>query len=235
MAGEEARRSYPRIPASNWWTLRKRFTQTLPGRVDADYLQSVLGITAPSAKNLIPPLRTLGLIDEDGKPTDRGSDWRHDEDYARVCRDIIADIYPAGLTDTFPPSDDLDTDGVKRWFMRNAKQGEGSAGLMASFYALLARADSAEASERPAKKSPITSRVASRKADPNPRPATAATQTTVSPRVREADERQLLDALHADRGPAVHIDVQVHISADSSAEQIDQIFESMARHLYGRA
>lgn len=33
------------------------------------------------------------------------------------------------------------------------------------------------------------------------------------------------------RMPAIHIDVQVHISPDTSAEQIDRIFESMAKHL----
>jgi Family of unknown function (DUF5343) len=32
--------------------------------------------------------------------------------------------------------------------------------------------------------------------------------------------------------PAVHIDIQIHISPESSAEQIDKIFESMAKHLY---
>ena len=34
--------------------------------------------------------------------------------------------------------------------------------------------------------------------------------------------------------PSVHIDVQIHIDATASLEQIDQIFASMARHLYGR-
>ena len=34
--------------------------------------------------------------------------------------------------------------------------------------------------------------------------------------------------------PALHIDVQVHISADASETQIDKIFESMAKHLYGK-
>ena len=33
--------------------------------------------------------------------------------------------------------------------------------------------------------------------------------------------------------PALHIDIQVHIDPTSSPEQIDQIFASMARHLYG--
>ena len=33
--------------------------------------------------------------------------------------------------------------------------------------------------------------------------------------------------------PQLHIDVQVHIDSSASAEQIDQIFKSMATHLYG--
>ena len=33
--------------------------------------------------------------------------------------------------------------------------------------------------------------------------------------------------------PALHIDIQVHIDPTSSAEQIDQIFASMAKHFYG--
>ena len=33
--------------------------------------------------------------------------------------------------------------------------------------------------------------------------------------------------------PALHIDIQVHIDPTSSAELIDQIFASMAKHLYG--
>ncbi len=33
--------------------------------------------------------------------------------------------------------------------------------------------------------------------------------------------------------PAVHIDFQIHISPEATPEQIDQIFASMRRHLYG--
>ena len=35
-------------------------------------------------------------------------------------------------------------------------------------------------------------------------------------------------------GPEVHIDIQIHISPESTSEQIDKIFESMSKHLYGR-
>jgi hypothetical protein len=33
-------------------------------------------------------------------------------------------------------------------------------------------------------------------------------------------------------GPEVNINLQIHISADASADQIEQIFASMAKHLY---
>ena len=33
--------------------------------------------------------------------------------------------------------------------------------------------------------------------------------------------------------PPLHIDIQIHIDPASSAELIDQIFASMAKHLYG--
>ena len=36
------------------------------------------------------------------------------------------------------------------------------------------------------------------------------------------------------REPSVHIDVQIHIDSSASSDQIDQIFLSMAKHLYGR-
>lgn len=34
--------------------------------------------------------------------------------------------------------------------------------------------------------------------------------------------------------PELHVDIQIHIDSTASSEQIDQIFASMARHLYGR-
>ena len=40
---------------------------------------------------------------------------------------------------------------------------------------------------------------------------------------------------HSDiNSPSLHIDIQIHIDSSASAEQIDQVFASMAKHLYGR-
>ena len=81
---QEKRRTFPSIPGQNWFDLRRRFQQAVPGQVDADYLQSVLGIGEGHAKNLIPQLRAVGLINDGGQPTDLAMDWRDDGQYASV-------------------------------------------------------------------------------------------------------------------------------------------------------
>ncbi|MBZ5636149.1 MAG: hypothetical protein LAO55_23720 [Acidobacteriia bacterium] len=37
------------------------------------------------------------------------------------------------------------------------------------------------------------------------------------------------------KDPDLNINLQIHISADASADQIEQIFASMAKHIYRRA
>ncbi len=47
--------------------------------------------------------------------------------------------------------------------------------------------------------------------------------------------RESLEAGPTTGVPSLHIDIQIHIDANASPEQVDQIFASMAKHLYGRA
>ena len=37
---------------------------------------------------------------------------------------------------------------------------------------------------------------------------------------------------NSESSPGLHINIQVHISADATPDQIDKIFESMAKHIY---
>lgn len=60
--------SYPMLSANNWWNIRKKFKQTIPGTVTASYLSSVLNMQERSAtNNIMPYLRQLGIIDERGR------------------------------------------------------------------------------------------------------------------------------------------------------------------------
>ena len=64
---------------------------------------------------------------------------------------------------------------------------------------------------------------------------TAATKATAkTPRVSPGFVDEGGEAVKNRRpDPELNINVQIHISSDASAGQIDQIFKSMAQHLYG--
>lgn len=220
MATNGDKKTYPRLPAKNWWTLRERFKQSVPGKVDVDYLQSVLGLTSTaSAGNLIGPLRTLGLIDEESQPTDRALDWRHDESYRGVCNQMLEEVYPQVLRDAFPDAT-ANLSGVANWFARNTGAGQGAAGGMASLYSLLTHSDPGDGVGAAAKPA------APRKAPAKKTAARKAAKSVETPALKD-------DSKQRRRDPSLNINVQVHISADASPDQIDQIFKSMGEHLYG--
>lgn len=233
-AGRQGRRTYPYMPESNWWALRRRFQQTMPREVDSQYLATVLGITEPAARNLTGPLRAVGLIDEDDRPTDRALAWRDDEHYRQVTTEILEAVYPQGLRDAAPPPDP-DRGAVVRWFSRTTGTGQAAAERMARFYALLAAGDpaaadqaTAERTARPGQMTPATRPARQARA------AGGAAARTNRGQAAPPQEQPAAPAARQVQQPSVHIDIQVHIDPAATAEQIDQIFASMARHLYDR-
>jgi hypothetical protein len=223
---EKTSKSYPGIPTRNWWDLRTRFKQAVPSKVDPDYLQAVLGVGEGHAKNLIPQLKAVGLIDQAGKPTELAHEWRDDAAYRDATGKIIESIYPQGLRDALPPPNP-DRASVESWFSRNVKVGEGAARRMASFYLLLCDGDLASTK--------TDTKGESRPKRTPKQPTTKAAKTTstkVDARPTRAQTPGDLDVTLPAHGPSVHVDVQVHISPDASAEQIDQIFAAMAKHFY---
>ncbi|MBO1765449.1 DUF5343 domain-containing protein [Allobranchiibius sp. GilTou38] len=223
------KRSYPYLSASVWWELRKRFQRSLPGTVSLNYLQSVFGVSEKSARNYLPQLRLLGLVDADSKPTPLANKWRNDDTYAEACAEIGQKVYPAELREAFSDADE-EQEGVARWFMSQGA-GQASAGVQARFAALLGRADPAEGANQtsaPARKTTKTSPPDADKTTKAAVPEGAATVQKSSESGSDA-EQQNAPAL-----PTVHIDLQVHIAADAGPNQIDAVFASMAKHLYGR-
>jgi hypothetical protein len=91
---------YPFFAPVNWWRIRKAFKRTLPKEVSPSYFATVGEMTEDSAKkNIIPKLKTLGLITDDLKTTDLAFRWRDDESYSEVCKEIIDRVYPSELVD----------------------------------------------------------------------------------------------------------------------------------------
>lgn len=225
------KKAYPLLTSGVWWQLRERFKRAMPTLVDRDYIQTVLGVTVKSAGNYLGQLRMIGLVDAQGKPTDIARDWRLDDHYADACGAIVKNCYPAGLLEAVPDPGE-DKVAAQRWFMRQGA-GEGTARLQASFLALVS---SAELSDTPAtsnsEKKQTPRRPAKTTPKPEPSPAKSAEEPATKGRVETGSGASQGNA--APKGPDLHIDIQVHISADATPDQIDAVFASMAKHLYGR-
>jgi hypothetical protein len=134
------RAAFPTFPASCWWPLRERLKRALPPSITAEYLQAVLEVEPKTARNLVPMLRQMGLVDDTGALRERANAWRVDDDYADVCRSIRSEIYPSALLHAIPdPTHDFDA--AVRWFMKSSGVGTAAAKRMARFYALICRTD----------------------------------------------------------------------------------------------
>jgi len=226
--------SFPKIADTNWWKLRDLFKKKVPAVVTSTYLSTALSMGEASARsNLIGPFKKIGIIDEDGKPTDLAYDWRDDHKYAAVCSSLIEKCYPQEFKDLFH-SPDVDPQQLTNWFMSHARCGEAAAKHFTRFYLLLLKADITDA-ETASAKSKTKAKPPKAEAKKNTAKAAAPIEEKAAPATPNAETDTVIQAPPAQRvlnnAPELHINIQLHISPESSADQIDKIFESMAKHL----
>nr|WP_312392277.1 DUF5343 domain-containing protein [Stenotrophomonas geniculata] len=233
---EEKMKGYPKIPRANWFAIRDRFKSKPPGEVTGSYLASVLNINLPSAKNLIPPLKALGLVGDDNRPTDLAFEWRHDDTYAEACHRMLDATYPQELRDLFTDPSTSTLQAVSTWFSRHTRSGEGASKMNAAMYLLLLEADLSKQDAtraRGAGEPRESGRKVVKSSSPK-REKVVHKHAVIIPAAEPAHVEQNSVPLPQERrgfSPKLHVDIQIHISPDSSAEQIDKIFESMAKHL----
>jgi hypothetical protein len=230
MAENEERKSFPMLAPSHWWKLRNKFHQSIPGVVTDSYLATVLDMAEASARaNVAPSLRAFGLVGQDGKPAELVKRWRDDEGYADACKTILDATYPEELVHVI---DDVATGRPKaeRWFQNKAGVGQNAAGKMASIFMIVYEGDASKGSD--ARKAPPNAKKATRIADLAPKHANRVGRKEAAPipkqNIEHEEDRKRLPS----NGPDVNINLQIHISADASPDQIDQIFMSMSKHLY---
>jgi hypothetical protein len=218
----EQKKSYPMLPVAHWWALRKKFKQSIPSVVNQSYLAGVLKMEAQSARaNVLPYLKTLGIINEEGKPTDRANEWRNDSRYPAVCKSILKEVYPHELVDGV--TDPSQREQAENWFSHATGSGEAAVARMAVLYCVLLEADaSKQPDEKPER--PRPEKKAERKPAPAPKLEPEKTVPAPSPS----------NGTNLPQIPGININLEIHISADSSADQIDVIFRSMAKHIYQR-
>lgn len=219
----EQNNSYPTLSEKNWWAIREKFKASIPSSVSATYVKSLLSMANDNSanSNVINPLKRIGLIDEENKPTALANDWRIDEKYKTVCDTIIKNVYPVELLELFPGSD-VNRGMARSWFM-SLGVGQGAADKMVAFFMLL---KSGEIKDKKvitaASNSTAKSKSTTAKNEPRSKDAKTPKVETVASK-----------GLHNNNCPNLHIDLQIHISPNSTPEQIEAIFASMAKHLYG--
>lgn len=234
MVTEIKSKTYPKISRKLWWLLRDRLVKSIPSAVTPTFVTSLAQMAESSARsNVIAPLRELGLLDADSKPTELAKRWRHDDEYKAVCHEIRENTYPQELIEAFPDAGPERKEAIKNWFMKKGQVGEGAAKMYADTYILLSQADltiQTDASSPSTKRGPrpsskITKRekkISNASIVPTTKNQGSAAPSALEQHGAHPSQRRL---------PAIHIDVQVHISPDTSPDQIDRIFESMAKHL----
>lgn len=223
MAGKK---TFPMLPGNHWWALRAKFKQSIPGVVTDNYLSAALRMQPKSARaNVLPYLKDIGLVDEEGKTQDIAKAWRDDQQYAEVCKQIRERVYPDELPSAAPdPSADRET--ISRWFAQHTGAGNSAVRRMTQFYIILAEADLAKSPKKKANKPKKADKKAKEKKTEK---KDAITTPTVTKPPVTAKELQPTTGV-----PGVSINLEIHISADATPDQIDKIFESMAKHIYRR-
>lgn len=166
-------------------------------------------------------MKRLGLIDDEGKPTDLANDWRLDNKYSSSCDAMIKSVYPQELLDLFTDAN-VDRISARNWFMEMGV-GQGAADKMVALFSLLKSGEIKDIKSAAPKQSKVVT-----KKNPN--------NTTSQANVTQSSQKEDCDppAKHIQTNrPNLHIDLQIHISPESTPEQIEAIFASMEKHLYG--
>ena len=201
---------YAAVPRKLSKLLEKIQTVGMPVKADTTWLKTH-GFKSSNDPSALRVLEFIGFIDSTKHPTDRWQNYRHKGKSKSVLGAAIKQGYSA-LYEDFPEAHQSDDDDLENFFSVRSKAGKQAISrTVKTFQTLCSMADfdtvdhfgDAPYSDEVETLSPNGEKVAS-----------------------EPDRSELA-------APALHLDVQVHISADASESQIDKIFESMARHLYG--
>ena len=215
----EKKTSYPMLPVNHWWALREKFKQSIPGIVTANYLATVLNMKEVSARaNVLPFIQQLGITDDEGKTLDRAREWRDDIMYPEVCVTMANEVYPSDLLEAVPdPANNRVA--AERWFSNNTGLGATAVRRMASFFTVLIAANP---ENKPTSKSTGSKTTA----------ATSPPKNKAARAANKAKPQEGMEQQGGDDAPGVHINLQIHVSSDATPDQIDKIFESMAKHIY---
>ena len=179
----------------------------VPPNATQKWLKSI-GFTSSNDASLLTVLRFIGLIDASGTPSEVWKKYRgahHGQVLANAIRQGYSDLFAV-----YPDANSRAAGEIEHVISTTSSAGKQAiTKTVRTFQNLCAEGDFTAIGQ-------VT---------PPPPPGTGVTPG--------AQGSGVIPPPPADSGsPSLHIDIQVHISPDSSPDQIDKIFESMAKHLY---
>jgi hypothetical protein len=190
--------------------LQKVRSVGVPPKVSVSWLKTI-GFTSSNDATLAGVLRFIGFTDGSGIPTATWSAYRGAK-YRAVLGEAIRRGY-ADLFAVYPDANARSNTELQHVFSTSSSAGaQVVTKTVATFKALVDEADFPPSA--------------------TPTETTMATGPLHTPAAAHSPHMPAIPTNQG--GPAIHIDIQIHISPESTAQQIDKIFESMAKHLYGR-
>jgi hypothetical protein len=182
----------------------------IPTKATVQWLKTI-GFTSSNDPSLLGVLKTIGLIDASSIPTSTWSAYRGVH-HKRTLGDAIRKGY-AELFAVYPDAWERANSDLEHVFSTSSTAGKQVIQkTVATFKALCECAEFGAPDDQPA---PVV--------HTGPMHAPIAAAATLPARTGGTPASS----------PSVHIDIQIHISPEASTDQIDQIFKSMAKHLYG--
>lgn len=199
---------YTTVPGKIKTLLSKIREVGVPPKVTVQWLKTV-GFKSSNDASLIGVLKFLGLTDSSGIPTARWTQYRganHKQVLGEAVREGYADLFAV-----YPDANSRSQTDLDHVFSTSSSGGKQViAKTVSTFKAIAELAEFGHVAEQTDLHMP---------AGPLHTPVV---QTNPA------------SAHSAHGGPSLHIDIQVHISPEASSDQIEQVFASMAKHLYGR-
>lgn len=203
--------AYTTVPGKIKPLLEKIRGIGIPPKATVQWLKTI-GFTSSNDAGLLGMLRAAGLIDGTNVPTPMWSSYR-----GANHRAVLGDSLRVGYAELFavyPDAWQRSNTELEHVFATSTSAGKQVISkTVASFKALCECAEFGAAGQQPDQ--------AMHTAAPLHVPVAIPGNT------------QRVSLNGGASGPSLHIDLQIHVSPEASAEQIDQIFKSMAKHLYG--
>jgi hypothetical protein len=206
--GAMAEFAYTTVPGKIPQLLTKLREVGVPQKTSVQWLKLV-GFTSSNDTSLIGVLRQIGLIDSSSVPTPVWTKYRGNN-HKQVLGEAIRQGY-AELFAVYADAQSRSNTELEHVFSTSSSAGKQViAKTVSTFRALVENAEFSQ---------------------PQEHATLNLEQTALHHAVGKAATPPV--ANQPGGGPSVHIDIQIHIAPEASVDQIDQIFRSMSKHLYG--